>query len=277
MFYAAPVWMTGKENLLKKLWQDILKTTVATPHFHPSANKMEVITSLPPLDIQLKIMIVKYLIKNFYLHQNDLLTAQIHESRQDTFNGNVVKQHCNYLKEYIGFIKGYHRCQSIDLEYRESGIKYTKNIIWNFTSTLWKRRVQHVNDERDYTLLIKRRPLALPCSRIIESFICGSILNRLPLFGFLNKRNLADSPSCSCQTEIESADHLLFNCVEFEQERLMAGVEGTNIVEYLSQKNDTQPLCRLASVIYYNKNLKTRYDFFHPCEDTGADLDNEEH
>ena len=277
MFYAAPVWMTGKENIFKKLWQDILKTTTVTPNFHPSVKKMEIITSLPPLDIQLETIVVKFLLKNFYMHHTDLLSTQIQESYQDTFKGNFVKQHCNYLKEYIGFMKGYERCQRIDLKCRDVRIKYTKISIWNFIRMLWKRRIQNMEfDEYDYTPLIKQKPLQLPCNRTIESFICGGILNRLPLFGFLNNRNLATSPLCSCQAEVECLNHLLFDCHDFMEERNTYGIAGTNIVEYVTKEADLKPLCRLASKIYANKGIKTRYDLFRPETTDVNDCTNQE-
>ena len=217
LFYAAPVWMNGNEIEVKKLWQDILKTTTATRHYHPSVEKMEILTSLPPLDIQVQIIITKFLIKNFYNHTTDLLKKEINNSRIDSVPGHFVKTHCTYLKEYIGHVKGLNRYNRIDLNYRELGpVKYTKATIWKFINTAWNRRISISNNDFDFTSLIQQKPRIFPCNRATESFLCSGILNRLPLFEFLKNRNIVDCSLCSCQENVETINHLMFECNEFE-------------------------------------------------------------
>ena len=45
LFYAAPVWMKGNEDGVKRLWQDVLKTATGTTHYKPNTAKMEIISS----------------------------------------------------------------------------------------------------------------------------------------------------------------------------------------------------------------------------------------
>lgn len=102
IFYAAPAWLSQRRlEDFHDIWYDMLKTVTGSS-CKPSLQKLEIISSLTPLEIQLKTITTKFFIKNFMLHEEDLLTKTIDELRPD--HRSIVHLHCNYVKEYFAIM-----------------------------------------------------------------------------------------------------------------------------------------------------------------------------
>ena len=201
------------------------------------------------------------------------MKTEINQARKDGYTNNTVKLHCNYLKEYIGHVKGYKTRQNIDLDYREKGVKYTRDSIWKFTAMLWNRRTIPGDEDTDFTITISRNTRHLPCNRTTESFLYSALLNRLPLYDFLYNRNLMDSPYCPCKEEKETVNHVLFECTDFFLDRQNLNVIGCDIEEYFRNNTDIEPLCNLAALVYSRRNINQRYKLF---ESSGTNSNNKD-
>ena len=150
----------------------------------------------------------------------------------------------------------------VDLDYREKGVKYTRDSIWKFTAMLWNRRIIPGHEDTDFTMLISRNIRVLPCNRTTETFLYSALLNRLPVYDFLYNRSLIDSPYCPCEEANETVKHIMFECIDFCQQRRMLNVTGSDIEECFRNNTDLKPLCSLAALIYSRRHINQRYKFF---------------
>ena len=150
LFYCAPVWLEGRENKFHDLWYDILKVATGA-QCKTAENKLEVLCQLPPLDIQVKLIIIKFLIKNFLSHNPDLLSTEIEDRMLQPHPKDIVSQHGVILKEYLAHKWGVRSSHNVDLlQAQYSGIIYTKPNIKAFQDHLWKQRIKQWDVDNKY-------------------------------------------------------------------------------------------------------------------------------
>ena len=263
LFYASPVWLTGNEEEFKSLWYDILKTTTGTPSpfYKASKGKMEVITSFPPIEIQSKIIIVKFITKNFYQPRNNtIFVKEIERVMTEERRHHFAKQHINFLKEYICHQTGLKTHHSIDLNNRIDPIRYSKKSIWEFTLSQWKGQIAELDQERDFRKLLTNthRTRVWPCKRLVEVLMCAALLTRLPTKQFLWEKSLVSSPVCNCKKSEETIDHLLFECEELNNIREFLKVKGQTVHQAIIEP-DTACIFQMLDIISQKKHfLKLR-------------------
>ena len=92
---------------------------------HPM-QKIEVLTALPPVKIQVKAIIVKFLVKNLLRGNEDMFLKDI-KQHVDTPK-HFSSQHRMFVQEYIAMITGARSAHTIDIwEYKS--LKYNKDNI----------------------------------------------------------------------------------------------------------------------------------------------------
>ena len=169
----------------------------------PSLAKLEVLCSLPPLEIQSKAIITKFLIKNFMNHEEDLLVLVNVNTR-----GHFITRQVTYVKEYVaerlGSSKGSHRLDI--MVYRNTELAgYTKNTMWKFTKQQWTRHVITWSEDENYEGLLSNKSIRTPCSRSREVYLLSLIHGRISLNKFLHKLKLVKSLLCSSGKAEEDA------------------------------------------------------------------------
>lgn len=78
--------------------------------FHPSRTKLELITGVPPLDIIVKLIAVKFILKALSSNHHDLLRKRIIEI--DNWTGTSRQLYKHSLKCHIASVKQYLRFAS---------------------------------------------------------------------------------------------------------------------------------------------------------------------
>ena len=232
MFYCSPVWLMNKEKYFHDIWYDIVKTATGSC-CKPSEGKLEVLCSLPPLHLQVKAIIVKFLIKNFIIHDPDLLAQEIAKTSNKV--NHFVHAHSNHLKDYIMFKQESGRSRhTIDLEnYRFGTLGYTKTTIWNFIQAEWKKSLLQQVTEENFTGIIQQQTIKTPCNRATEVYLLQCIHKHIPLNNFLWNLGLTSSPLCDCKTTEETPNHVVFDCTELSDKRQRYNISGNSMIDFM--------------------------------------------
>ena len=218
LFYCAPVWLWENTDKFQDLWYDILKKATGSS-FKPNQSKLELICNIPPIKIQVKSIIVKFLIKNLINHEEDLFTRSI--SQYTNINKHFVNQHVQYVKQYIASHEDLRTTYSINLADYES-IRYTKTTIWKYIKKEWSQRVNEEFDTGEvfnWSELVTPNTIKTNMPRNLEVFLFGIMHGHLPGNKFLWNLSQVPSPLCDCKTEIETGDHMLFRCIIYQHKR----------------------------------------------------------
>ena len=259
IFYAAPAWLSLRRlEEFHDIWYDILKTVTGSS-CKPALQKLEIMSSLTPLEIQMKIITTKFLIKNFVLHKEDLLTKAIEELRPD--HRSVVHLHCNYLKEYYAIRDGTRSSQQVALEDHmlQAKSKYTKTSIWNYTMHLWERQTSVWDDTGEFRQLISNSTLKTPCSRATEVYLMHLLSGHVNLNKFLWNIKKVKSPLCECEQEDETPDHVVSSCQEFKDKREnIDNPENTVAGMILKNKDSPESWRKLCVFISYIAEVKQK-------------------
>ena len=261
LLYCAPVWADSMEEHFKDLWYSIVKVATGAT-CKPSKAKLEVLCSLPPLEIQIKGIITKFLIKNYMNHENDLLVEEIDSNVES--RGHFIAKHGRYVKEYLGSrqedsARSSHRLNLKD--YRDSEIaEYTESSMWNFTQSQWTRQINRWQEGERFNELLSIKTTRTPCTRATEVYLLSLIHGRVSLNKFLFKLKLTDSPLCSCGKADEDPTHVVFECEEFKKERRLLELDNqSSLIDYMIQaeikpgQRDINQLCVLVNKIKKKK------------------------
>ena len=239
LFYCAPVWLERKVTMFDDLWYDMLKTATGST-FKPDKDKLEAICGIPPLDLQVKGIVIKFLIKNLLNHDNDIFKESISECTENYRH--FVNQHSQYLKQYIAVGNGMRSANRICLQ-EYSDIKYTKTSIWNYISNEWKNRlVQKVDTEEDinWISLIQPTTMRTRLPRHLEVLLINLMHGHFPGNKFMWNLSQVPSPLCPRKTSIETGSHILFECSLYSENRSMDITNG-NFNELIRKLMDNQP------------------------------------
>ena len=221
LLYCAPVWLGQNVNIFKDLWYEMLKTATGST-FKPNEEKLQIICSLPPLDLQIKNVIVKFLIKNYMSHIPDLLTKEIENCT--TIRGKIfVNQHLTYLKQYIADQAGNRSAHSVQLRDYMYSLHYTKQTIWKFTERQWQQRTsnleQQTNELVQWPSLIASKTMRINYPRKLEVLLMNLMHGHFPGNKFLWNIGQVTSPQCKCKKSLETAHHIIFECELYNNKR----------------------------------------------------------
>jgi len=262
LLYSAPVWL-DKKNLeqFHDVWYDILKTITGSS-CKPSLNKLEIICSLPPLEIQVKTITNKFLIKNYMLHDKDLLTETIDELK--TTHKSIVHLHCNYLKEYLAIKEGARSNHSVQLEEHryKPGTIYTKGTMWKYSMHLWERQTNSWDLTEQFSTMINDTTLKTPCSRATEVYLLNLMNGHINLNKFLWDLSKVESPLCHCKEDEETPHHVLICCKDLQTERDKLDVQDNTVLGLVTKSKDSpeswKKLCQFIKHIDETKKDQGR-------------------
>ena len=226
LMYAAPVWLDRQLQLFKNLWSRALLKIVGS-QYHTEKILTEALLNLPPLETQLEVLTVKFLLKCLY--SDDEMIAILLRVEDDPQHPMFKK--AQQLKRYILwknnnslFTK---RCSTrridlIDFLQTPELSYYTKDEMHQFSNTIWWNKVKHMHphldtdcwNESNFKLLFPRGSCRDENTRQIE-FIHGHSLL------FQNFSKAIGHSSCDrcifCnQAQVDSSAHQLFECPSFD-------------------------------------------------------------
>ena len=254
LFYCAPVWLSNKVGKFQDLWYNILKSATGSS-FKPDLKKLEIICSLPPLDIQVRAITIKFLIKNLVTHEEDVFTKAI--NAHDNARRHFVKKHVQYVKQYYAHGADVRSARIIDLETYQN-TKYTKTTIWNYVRMEWMQRIRQEYDSEevfDWQGLIAPKPMKLTLPRKTEVLLFNLLHGHLPSNQFLWKLSQVESPLCACLKEIETPEHMLFHCILNENSRSeqLKDMNGWHLSGWLVKTSDRS---KRQLVVTFKQDLK---------------------
>ena len=148
LMYAAPAWLNKHLQLFKDLWSRVLLKLVGS-EYHAEKAISEALLNLPPLDIQLEVITVKFLLKCF--HSDDEMIAMLLTINDDPKHPLFTKS--QQLKKYFLWMQN---GDSISKRYSAHTIDlidflghefcyYTKNDIDRYINFIWWKRIGHTH------------------------------------------------------------------------------------------------------------------------------------
>ena len=232
LLYAGHIWIS-KQNIIgiNKLLYKILKSTVGAV-FNIRQSLAEIILGIPPLHITLEMNRVKHYLK--------LQMSQIPEDRLKDFIR--IELACEQasdvhrsIKQVLAFLKWKSRFYpgSVNEEDKlkiESGkieeflnlspetCKYTKAIVNKFIEHKWQKCIQNEFQLEGFANAPRPKcsplPISTTASRDLEVLTMSMMYPNNLLNSFLHRVNNEKFPSpfCSCGEEIQTAQHVLFQC-----------------------------------------------------------------
>ena len=175
LMYAAPIWLQENMYFFTDFWsRAILK--MSGSEYHPSRLVTEIALGIPPLQLQLNEISLKFVVKNLKDPTFKGIFYQLEESRRHPYHN-----HIRLLQDYIGWKRACtdeagkvsnRHCSISDITDEE--LYYTRQTIKDYTNHMW---TQHVRENID------------PESEIAEEIDSGSIYIQNKTVKYLFPRN----------------------------------------------------------------------------------------
>ena len=232
LFYAGHLWITAKNTKeINSLFYKLCKSTIGAV-FNIRQSVAEVIVGIPPILITNEVNKVKHFLKiRLSEIPEDRLKNFLQEELQ-TLNQNVVHTTLRPVFKFLKW-KASEYPQSMNTHDKEiimrnnqeeffsltkNSCKYTKAISDKYTEYLWKHAIQNEFQAEGFSSIPIPRCLPLPLNtslpREVEVAIMSLLYENNLLNDFLHRINPVDfaSPMCRCETDRETAHHILFHC-----------------------------------------------------------------
>ena len=238
LMYGAPLWLARNLDVFKGFWNDIImKITGAM--FNPHRDLTEIALHLPPLDVQLEILSVKFMAK--CLTTNDYMKSLLLQAE-----GSLQKQlqdQLTALKKFIAWKKEPGRIRSRQIDLLEPSNQalaiYSKSEIKEFKMFLWTERIilkmqfkklVSETDEVVFSLitLLQSQKCILDKNNFLfnygttkaeDSYIFDYIHGNSLIFGNSRATHLGEENKCLfCQEKYDSQQHQLLECKEVEDD-----------------------------------------------------------
>ena len=266
LFYAAPIWLHKCLNLFKSFWNKVI-LKISGSVLNPQRELTELALHLPPLDVQLEALSVKFMCK--VLTQSDNLSAtlyQVDESRIPSFHVLTMT-----LKKYFLWKENKsHGTRMIDLTqqhfkdlayYTQADIISYKNKIWidSIETNLQCRAVSTNKETKILGVIrkIKNSGLILGkdnflfghnTSKSLDSRIMDYIHGSSPLFANIQKiMGGGSGEACRfCNSFIDSPVHQLLLCLEVQDtsylqlKEELGGADSHSYLDEVLTKSSTQ-------------------------------------
>ena len=139
LLYAAPIWLNKQISNFSGFWNDIiLKCSGAT--LNPHRDLTEITLQLPPLEVQLEKITLKFLCKS--MTQQDFMSSII--VQVDNTRSHMLKAPVKTLKDFIATKLGKRTSRSIDLldESVQELYQYNKQEIEQFMFKRWLNMIK---------------------------------------------------------------------------------------------------------------------------------------
>ena len=240
LLYAAPIWLKNQLKTFNSFWNDIvLKCSGST--LYPHRDFTELTIQLPPLEVQLETLTLKFLCKS--MTYRDFMTSIIIQI--DNSLSHELKPHLKILKDFIASKMGIRTARHIDL--LDENIKehafYNKEEIEKFMFNRWlikiKNRCQAGRRSSDKDELLMKIISRLQSNETLsrktikdhwifnnnttrrsDSYLLDFLHGNSLIFGNVRKRvNDQETDTCQfCKKQQDSAVHQLFYCGYLEDE-----------------------------------------------------------
>ena len=235
LHYAAPLWLANNLNVYTSFWNKVIMK-ISGAMLNPHRETVELYLHLPPLEIQLQALTVKFLCK--CLTAQDFVTStllQVEGSLQTEFHNQL-----SAIRNFLAW-KNSPTVRSREIELTHQSVAelamYTKMEIQEYQQKIWLDRINNriqirihtsANDERLLNIIneIRRTHTILDKDNLIfnhnttkgeDSVILDYIHGNSFLFGNIRgSRDQQEAPCYFCQEQYDSPQHQLLHCEELK-------------------------------------------------------------
>ena len=234
LLYGSMIWLHKNLDTFNSFWNDIILKCSGSMYY-PHREVTEIALQLPPLDVQLEVITVKFLCK--CLSGNNFMNSVV--LQVDGSLHNILHDHMRSLKNFLAWKKGIRSARNIDLTAfsNSNEVCYSKEEMIRYTSHLWLVRAKNIclikkRNSRGDQLILKAASIPTAAvtkksyifrynttrymdTRIME-FIHGSS-DRFQNFYQSRLGNTLVQDLCNyCETGKDSPSHQLFDCIALE-------------------------------------------------------------
>ena len=271
LMYGAPVWLHGNMDTFKSFTSKAL-LKISGSQFYSSNAVLEVALGIPPLQLNLDVMTIKFIMKG--LNQDDELKAiilQLEECPAHPFYRQMI-----LTKEFISWKRAgkLSSCRTLTLiDLTNDETMYSQNEMQQFMCARWDRWIT-TNDTEHFTgkwnvvaeqtmrslisthnainkPLFLRNDTRTQNSNMLD-FLHGHCL-RFQDFRKTVKRGCLHDKCLDCSEEIDSPTHKLFFCSPF------SGTQRKALVTHLDLSNEELPLLKLKLLFSPTPGLRRAY------------------
>ena len=233
IFYAGIVWINQKSlDEITSLYYKIIKSAIGAV-FNVRKSIIEVILGIPPLELINQTNIIKHYLKILLVDSPvDRMKELILKELANQSPNNDIRYHMRFVFKFLTWklrnYPNYFNEQDKNIVYSNDFINffqlsrkasnYNKNMVSKFTEFSWKKSLENEFSQLGYAaaptpsfsnlnvkLGTKRKTEVLTMSLFYENNLMNSFLHRID-------KNKFPNSLCPCQTEQQTAHHILFRC-----------------------------------------------------------------
>jgi hypothetical protein len=241
--------------------------------FYPHRELTEFALQLPPLDVQLEIITVKFLCK--CLKSDDLMTYIVHQS-EGSLNRTPVHHQLNNLRDFISWKLNSRSRRHIEFTNMEvkQAINYTQEEMDHYQRVVWCKKAKNrcimkprtsqldvqitgaiqnvpitsIGDRKNY--IFGHNTSRYADCRVLD-FIHGSSIQ---FQNFCKSIKASSSSTCIyCETEEDSPEHQLFHCYALEdttRRELLTNIKNPKDFCCEIMFNDTESQLHIHTLLY---------------------------
>ena len=272
LLYGSMIWLHNNLKIFDAFWNNVILKCSGSM-FYPHRELTEFALQLPPLDVQLEIITVKFLCK--CLKSDDLMTYIVHQS-EGSLNRTPVHHQLNNLRDFISWKLKSRSRRHIEFTNTEvkQAINYTQEEMDQYQKVVWCKKATN-------------RCIIKPRTSQLDIQITGAIQN-VPITSIGNRRNyifghntsryadcrvldfihgssiqfqnfcksikVSSSSTCIyCETEEDSPEHQLFHCYALEditRRELLANIKNPKDFCCEIMFNDSVTESQLHTLLY---------------------------
>ena len=293
LFYGGIIWMTENNmSEIERLWGKIAKTAVGAI-FNVNHSILEVILGVPPLQIQNQVYKIKHYLKAITVEtgSSNYLKFIVAECRNNNpVVSNNIRTVFKFLDWRIHGIRNKFSASDCDIINNRdidsfgmlsaSCCIYTKKMMTDYTESIWQesveRRQQLLGDSRIPNVSHSLIPLPKNTNRktevkVLSMFYKNNLLNA---FLYLAQRSNCPTPLCDCNTEEQTAFHILTSCplvnrdIQSVVRRIVARMNGernfsdvtADFISILNCSRDSEFIMKCIELVNDNNpNLRSEY------------------
>ena len=225
LMYAAPAWLDKQLMLFKNLWSRVLLKIVGA-QYHTERSITEALLNLPPLEVHLEVISVKFLLKCLYSDDEMiaiLLTINDNPSHPLFIKSQQLKKYILWKENGCSVKK---RCSTHGIDLinflEHDTCYYTKEDMELYLNTIWWKKVSHIHPHldtsswiRSNSKLIFSRSSVREVNSLHAEFIHGHSLS-FQNFSKAVGQSLSDLCKFCNTAQEDSTAHQLFECPSFD-------------------------------------------------------------
>ena len=141
LLYGSMLWLHNNLDTFRSFWNEIILKCSGSM-FYPHREITEIALQLPPLDVQLEVITVKFLCK--CLSGNDFMNSLVLQA--DGSLHNIFHNHMRSLRDFLAWKMGIRSARNIDLagSSNNNAACYSKEEMTRYTSHIWLARAKNI-------------------------------------------------------------------------------------------------------------------------------------